>query len=400
MRILYSAINAVQKLLNNNLIIFSKIFLLFLLSSLIKAGDIQNWDDSVEKTKKETFRVETFIDGFDIPWGMVFLPNKNLIVSDRNGSLWLVDYKEKSKTKISGVPNVRYKGQGGLLDVEIHPDFINNNYIYIGFTDYLNSKKNRTFTSIIRARLKNISLTDQKIIYKADDTFYDNSTIHYGTRIVFDDKGFLYFSIGDRGKRNQAQLLEYPNGKIHRLNADGSIPSDNPFFENNNAIKSIWTYGNRNPQGLAMHPASSILFETEHGPRGGDELNILSSGKNYGWPEITYGKNYSGTTITKYTHKEGMEQPVIHWTPSIAVCGIDFYDGELFNNWKNNLLVSSLKFERLYRLEIDDDDKVIDQEIIYEAGSRIRDVQTGPEGFIYIALEDPGRIVRFIPIKN
>ena len=399
MRILYSAINAVQKLLNNNLIIFSKIFLLFLLSSLIKAGDIQNWDDSVEKTKKETFRVETFIEGFDIPWGMVFLPNQNLIVSDRNGSLWLVDYKEKSKNQISGVPNVRYKGQGGLLDVEIHPDFINNNYIYIGFTDYLNSKKNRTFTSIIRARLKNISLTDQKIIYKADDTFYDNSTVHYGTRIVFDDKGFLYFSIGDRGKRNQAQLLEYPNGKIHRLNADGSIPSDNPFFENNNAIKSIWTYGNRNPQGLAMHPASSILFETEHGPRGGDELNILSSGKNYGWPEITYGKNYSGTTITKYTHKEGMEQPVIHWTPSIAVCGIDFYDGELFNNWKNNLLVSSLKFERLYRLEIDDD-KVIDQEIIYEAGSRIRDVQTGPEGFIYIALEDPGRIVRFMPIKN
>ncbi len=399
MRILYSAINAVQKLLNNNLIIFSKIFLLFLLSSLIKAGDIQNWDDSVEKTKKETFRVETFIDGFDIPWGMVFLPNQNLIVSDRNGSLWLVDYKEKSKTKISGVPNVRYKGQGGLLDVEIHPEFINNNYIYIGFTDYLNSKKNRTFTSIIRARLKNISLTDQKIIYKADDTFYDNSTVHYGTRIVFDDKGFLYFSIGDRGKRNQAQLLDYPNGKIHRLNADGSIPSDNPFFENNNAIKSIWTYGNRNPQGLAIHPSSSILFETEHGPRGGDELNILSSGKNYGWPEITYGKNYSGTTITKYTHKEGMEQPVIHWTPSIAVCGIDFYDGELFNNWKNNLLVSSLKFERLYRLEIDDD-KVIDQEIIYEAGSRIRDVQTGPEGFIYIALEDPGRIVRFMPIKN
>ena len=399
MRILYSAINAVQKLLNNNLIIFSKIFLLFLLSSLIKAGDIQNWDDSVEKTKKETFRVETFIDGFDIPWGMVFLPNQNLIVSDRNGSLWLVDYKEKSKTKISGVPNVRYKGQGGLLDVEIHPDFINNNYIYIGFTDYLNSKKNRTFTSIIRARLKNISLTDQKIIYKADDTFYDNSTVHYGTRIVFDDKGFLYFSIGDRGKRNQAQLLDYPNGKIHRLNADGSIPSDNPFFENKNAIKSIWTYGNRNPQGLAIYPSSSILFETEHGPRGGDELNILSSGKNYGWPEITYGKNYSGTTITKYTHKEGMEQPVIHWTPSIAVCGIDFYDGELFNNWKNNLLVSSLKFERLYRLEIDDD-KVIDQEIIYEAGSRIRDVQTGPEGFIYIALEDPGRIVRFMPIKN
>ena len=150
---------------------------------------------------------------------------------------------------------------------------------------------------------------------------------------------------------------------------------------------------------MAIHPVSAIIFETEHGPRGGDELNILSSGKNYGWPEITYGKNYSGTTITKYTHKEGMEQPVIHWTPSIAVCGIDFYNGEVFKNWKNDLLVSSLKFENLYRLEIKDN-KVTEQEIVYRAGSRIRDVETGPEGFIYLALEDPGRIVRFIPIKN
>ena len=150
---------------------------------------------------------------------------------------------------------------------------------------------------------------------------------------------------------------------------------------------------------MAIHPVSSTIFETEHGPRGGDELNILKSGYNYGWPEITYGKNYSGTTITEYTHKKGMEQPVIHWTPSIAVCGIDFYDGKLFKNWENNLLVSSLKFENLYRLEIEDN-KVAQQEIIYRAGSRIRDVETGPEGFIYLALEDPGRIVRFIPIKN
>ena len=390
----------VQKSTIVSLVIFFKFFLLLLISSFPQGEDIQNWDESIENTKKESFRVETFIDGFDIPWGMVFLPTKNLIVSDRNGSLWLVDYKKKSKTQISGVPNVKYKGQGGLLDVQIHPDFIKNKYIYIGFTDYLKNKKNRTFTSVIRARLNNNKLTDKKIIYKADNKFYTNSNIHYGTRIVFDDRGYLYFSIGDRGNRNQAQLLEYPNGKIHRLNSDGSIPNDNPFFEINNAIKSIWTYGNRNPQGLAIHPASFILFETEHGPKGGDELNILSSGKNYGWPEITYGKNYSGTTITKHTHKEGMEQPVIHWTPSIAVCGIDFYDSELFKNWENNLLVSSLKFEHLYRIEIDDYNQVIDQEIIYEAGSRIRDVQTGPEGFIYIALENPGRIARFIPIKD
>ena len=386
-----------QKLINNKLIIILGV--LFLIPPFLIANNFQNWDDSIEKTEKETFKIETFIDGFDVPWGMAFLPNKNLIVSDRNGSLWLVDYKSKTKTHIIGVPEVRYKGQGGLLDIQVHPEFINNNYIYIGFTSYLKSKKNKTFTSVVRGILENNSLTDQKIIYKADDIYYSSNTVHYGTRIVFDKEGYLYFSIGDRGERNQAQLLDYPNGKIHRLHDDGSIPKNNPFIQEKNAIKSIWTYGNRNPQGLAIHPVSAIIFETEHGPRGGDELNILSSGKNYGWPEITYGKNYSGTTITKYTHKEGMEQPVIHWTPSIAVCGIDFYDGEIFKNWKNDLLVSSLKFENLYRLKIKDN-KVTEQEIVYRAGSRIRDVETGPEGFIYLALEDPGRIVRFIPIKN
>jgi len=389
----------VQKLINNNLITSPSFLLLFFISSYVNANDVQNWDDSIEKTIKETFKVETFIDGFDIPWGMAFLPNQNLIVSDRNGNLWQVDYNKKKKTQIVGVPNVRNKGQGGLLDVQVHPDFINNHYIYLGFTSYLKRRKNKTFTSIVRARLKNNSLIDQKIIYKADDIYYSGVTVHYGTRIVFDKEGYLYFSIGDRGRRDQAQLLDYPNGKIHRLHDDGSIPTNNPFIQEKNAIKSIWTYGNRNPQGLAIHPVSSIIFETEHGPKGGDELNILSSGNNYGWPEITYGKNYSGTTITKYTHKKGMEQPVIHWTPSIAVCGIDFYDGELFKNWENNLLVSSLKFENLYRLEIKDN-KVTEQEIVYRAGSRIRDVETGPEGFIYLALEDPGRIVRFIPIKN
>tara|TARA_B100001146_G_C16192697_1_gene439977 strand:- start:1598 stop:2767 length:1170 start_codon:yes stop_codon:yes gene_type:complete len=389
----------VQKLINNNLITSPSFLLLLFISSYVNANDVQNWDDSIEKTIKETFKVETFIDGFDIPWGMAFLPNQNLIVSDRNGNLWQVDYNKKKKTQIVGVPNVRNKGQGGLLDVQVHPDFINNHYIYLGFTSYLKKRKNKTFTSIVRARLKNNSLIDQKIIYKADDIYYSGVTVHYGTRIVFDKEGYLYFSIGDRGRRDQAQLLDYPNGKIHRLHDDGSIPTNNPFIQEKNAIKSIWTYGNRNPQGLAIHPVSSIIFETEHGPKGGDELNILSSGNNYGWPEITYGKNYSGTTITKYTHKKGMEQPVIHWTPSIAVCGIDFYDGKLFKNWENNLLVSSLKFENLYRLEIKDN-KVTEQEIVYRAGSRIRDVETGPEGFIYLALEDPGRIVRFIPIKN
>ncbi len=390
---------AAPKLINNHFKLLFLLILIFFNLELVHANEIQNWDDSIEKTKKETFQVETYVDGFDIPWGITFLPNKNLIVSDRNGDLWKVNYNNRKKTKINGVPEVRFNGQGGLLDIQIHPDFINNNYIYIGFTDFLQKKKKRTFTSIVRATLKNNNLINHKTIYKADDKFYSNRSIHYGMRIVFDKKGYLYFPIGDRGDRDQAQLLNTPNGKIHRLKDDGSIPKDNPFINNDNAIKSIWTYGNRNPQGLAIHPTSLMIFETEHGPRGGDELNILSSGKNYGWPEITYGKNYSGTTITKHTHKKGMEQPVIHWTPSIAVCGIDFYDGKIFKNWENNLLVTSLKFENLYRLEIKNNE-VIEQELVYHAGSRVRDVETGPDGYIYLALEEPGRIIRFIPINN
>jgi len=367
-----------------------------LIMPFLFANDLQNWDDAIEKTQKETFRVETFAEGFDTPWGMAFLPNKDLIVSDRNGNLWRIKYKSKIKTKISGVPKVRYKGQGGLLDIEAHPDFINNNFLYISFSDYLESNKNKSFTSIYRYQLQNDNLIDKKIIFKTNNKFYSRSNIHYGIRMVFDKQGFIYFSIGDRGNRNQAQSLNYPNGKIHRLNDDGSIPMDNPFINVKNAIKSIWTYGNRNPQGLAIHPISEIIFESEHGPRGGDELNLIKKGINYGWPVITYGINYSGTKITDITEKEGMEQPIWYWTPSIALCGMVFYEGSKFNKWNNNLLVTSLKFERLHRLVLDGDRKV-GEEIIFEAGDRVRDVEIGPKGFIYVALENPGRIVVLKP---
>ena len=373
--------------------------LLFLFSCSTKADESYGWDTSVEKTDKESFIVENFIDGFEIPWGMCFLPNKDLLVSDRNGTLWQIKKDGKSKKKISGVPKVKYKGQGGLLDVQIHPNFIDNNLVYICFSDFLPKDKNKSFTSIVRAELKNNKLLNVQTIYKADDKFYTKSNVHYGSRLVFDNNNYLYFSIGDRGNRNQAQLLTTPNGKIHRLNDDGSIPEDNPFVNKPDAQKSIWTYGNRNPQGLVIDKKTYSIFSAEHGPRGGDELNVIEKGKNYGWPEITYGINYIGTKITKYTHKEGMEQPITHWTPSIAVCGIDFYDNKIFTNWQNNLFVTSLKFENLYRLEIENR-KVVKQELILNTGSRVRDVETGPDGFIYVAIEDPGRIIRLKPIKN
>ena len=369
----------------------------FFISSILFADGMQDWDYSIQKTKKATFKVETFADGFDVPWGMTFLPDGNLLVSDRNGDLWKVKKDGNSKIQIGGIPKVRSKGQGGLLDVEIHPEFNENSFIYLGFSDFLPDQVNKTYTSIIRAVLKKNNLTEQKIIYKAPDSLFASEKHHYGTRIIFDNDGYLYFAIGDRGQREKAQILNYPNGKIHRLHDDGTVPRDNPFFDNERALSSIWSYGHRNPQGLVIHPRTGEIWESEHGPRGGDELNIIYPGKNFGWPVITYGKNYNGTIISHLTHNDGMEQPVLHWTPSIAVCGITFYEGKVFKEWGNNLFATSLKYERLHRLEILDG-KVVEQEIIYDAGSRVRDVEIGPLGFIYVALEDPGRIVRFVPV--
>ena len=356
----------------------------------IKAED-SDWDTRIVKTEKVSFQVETYADGFEIPWGMAFLPDNRMMVTDRIGDLWIVEKDGKDKVKVSGeIPNVRSKGQGGMLDVAVHPDFNTNSYIYLSFSDYFG---NKSHTSLIRAKLVNNSLVNSQIIFRPEEKFFTKRSLHFGSRIIFDDKGFIFFCIGDRGDRDLAQNLDMPNGKIYRIRDDGTVPIDNPFYYTKGAIKSIWSYGHRNPQGLAIHPSTRQLWEAEHGPRGGDEVNIILRGHNYGWPVITYGKNYSGTIISKLTHHEGMDQPVFHWTPSIAVCGIAFYEGSQFPEWKNNLLATSLKYERLHRVELDGMNMVKD-EIIYEAESRVRDVEVGPDGIIYVALEDPGRIVK------
>ena len=356
----------------------------------IKAED-SDWDTRIVKTEKVSFQVETYADGFEIPWGMAFLPDNRMMVTDRIGDLWIVEKDGKDKVKVSGeIPNVRSKGQGGMLDVAVHPDFNRNSYIYLSYSDY---SENKSHTSLIRAKLVNNSLVNSQIIFRPEEKFFTKRSLHFGSRIIFDDKGFIFFCIGDRGDRDLAQNLDMPNGKMYRIRDDGTIPIDNPFYYTKGAIKSIWSYGHRNPQGLAIHPSTRQLWEAEHGPRGGDEVNIILRGHNYGWPVITYGKNYSGTIISKLTHHEGMDQPVFHWTPSIAVCGIAFYKGSQFPEWKNNLLATSLKYERLHRVELDGMNMVKD-EIIFEAESRVRDVEVGPDGIIYVALEDPGRIVK------
>jgi len=362
---------------------------LFIVLPLV--ADDSDWDASIHNTEKVSFQVQTYIDGFDIPWGMAFMPDKRMLVTDRIGDIWIVAKDGTNKVKVIGeVPSVRSKGQGGMLDVEVHPDFINNSFIYLTYSDI---SDNKFHTSLIRAKLVNNKLVDSEVIFRPKEQFFTKKTHHYGSRIVFDDDGFIYFSIGDRGDRDLAQNLDMPNGKMYRIYDDGTIPIDNPFYYTKGAIKSIWSYGHRNAQGLAIHPLTRQIWEAEHGPRGGDEVNIILKGHNYGWPVITYGKNYSGTIISRFTHREGMDQPVFHWTPSIAVCGIAFYDGDQFPEWKNNLLATSLKFERLHRVELDGLNMVKD-EIIFEAGSRVRDVEIGPNGMIYVALEDPGRIVQ------
>ena len=351
----------------------------------------QDFDSDIVQTKQHSFQVSLFSEGYEIPWGMAFLPNNELLVSDRNGKLYRVSVNGKKRSEITGVPEVLYKSQGGLLDIAVHPDFSSNKLVYIAYSHAI---KRKSFTRISMAKLVNNKLINLKVIFSVDKKHYTPRAIHFGSRIVFRE-GYIYFSVGDSFEREEAQDIHTPNGKIHRLTYEGEIPSDNPFKNKDGSVSTIWTYGNRNPQGLAVSK-EGLIWEAEHGPRGGDELNIIEKGVNYGWPIITYGINYIGTKITDITEKEGMEQPIWHWTPSIAVCGISMYENNLFNKWNGNILVTSLKDEYLERVVVENN-KFVSRESIYRPGSRVRDVEVGPLGRIFVALENPGRIVVLSP---
>jgi len=371
--------------------------LMFQSQLLWSNNEVDDWDLDTVQTRLHTYEISQWASGFEeIPWGMAFLPNGEMLVTDISGILYKISSNGKQKIIIEDVPEIFRKGQGGLLDVEIHPDFSKNSWIYLAYSDPF--PRRTGFTSVARAKLIKNKLVDLEVIFRVDEVHATGKPYHFGSRLVFDLYNDLYFSIGDRGERDEAQLLTTPNGKIHRIRDNGEIPSDNPFYKKSGHIQSIWSYGNRNAQGLTIHPETGELWSTEHGPRGGDELNRIQKGLNYGWPVITYGINYIGTRITDLTEKEGMEQPVFQWTPSIALCGIKFYSGELFEKWNNHLLITSLKFERLHRVVLEGN-KMVDEEIIFEPGSRVRDVEIGPNECIYVALENPGRIVILKPIK-
>jgi glucose/arabinose dehydrogenase len=372
--------------------------------------------DKVTKTQLEDYKIETLVDkGLKNPWAIAFLPDGRKLVTEKSGQLRLITTDNKLDPKIiEGVPPVIEHGQGGLMEVAIHPDFTKNGWVYLGFSDGTRQKNDkgkdevRCITAVVRGRIKDHQWTEQEWIYRPDPKFHSGAGVHFGTRFVF-DKGYIYFVIGERGGLMEVQDLTLPNGKIHRLHDDGRVPKDNPFVKTKDAIPSIWSYGHRNPQGLAMDPRDGTLYDTEHGPRGGDELNLVLPGKNYGWPMVTLGMNYDGTPMSyngpggmkveSVTEMNGVEQPIAFWVPSIAVCGLDFYTGDKFPKWKSDLLVGALSQQEIRRVRIVDK-KVISQEIIFKNVGRVRDVATGPDGLIYVILNGPDRLMRLTPVGD
>lgn len=348
----------------------------------------------VQQSEKIKFRIDTIVSGLMIPWGMDWLPNGDLLITDKIGQLRRIKDGKLMADPVSGLPEIYVSGQGGLMDVKLHPDYARNGWIYLTYSTPEGSSGRGGNTALMRAKLKDNALVEKQVLFKASPNTTRGQ--HFGSRIEFDRDGYLYFSVGDRGERDKAQRLDTHNGKIFRLNDDGSIPDDNPFAKKSGAEKAVFSYGHRNPQGLALHPETGELWATEHGPRGGDELNIVRKGRNYGWPEITYGINYNGTTISEFTAKEGMEQPVHYWTPSIAPCGTAFVTGSAYPAWKGNVLVGSLSFRYLERCEIKGE-KVTHREKLLEGIGRVRNVKQGPDGYIYVAVELPGVIVRLLP---
>lgn len=344
-------------------------------------------------SEKQNFKVEVLAEGLRNPWGMVRLPDGRLLVTERTGSLRVITSSGLLPEEVGGLPAVFANGQGGLLDIELHPDYDKNGWIYLAYSD---PRGETSLTKIIRGRLRDMQFVDQETIFEAPQDEYSKGRNHFGCRLVFDGKGHLFFSIGDRGDMKNGQSLENVKGKVLRIRDDGAIPTDNPFPAER--ARAIWSYGNRNAQGLAMHPVTGKLWETEHGPRGGDELNVIERGRNYGWPAITYGINYNGTPITDKTESPGMEQPIFQWTPSIGICGIDFYTGDKFPAWRNNLFVSALAHQKLLRLEIDEKtDRVTHQEALLERSGRIRDVRCFDDGFVYVVYDQPGKVIRLVP---
>jgi glucose/arabinose dehydrogenase len=386
----------------------------------------------VLKTQRETVRLEVVADGLNTPWGLAFLPDGRLLVTERTvngGTLRIVD-KGTLSAPIAGTPKVHVQQDAGMFDVEVHPSYRENGWIYLSYAELLpgytppppapapEAAPGRgrggvvapSMTTIVRGRINaRNEWVEQQVIFRAPADLYTPDGTHFGSRFIFDREGHLFYSIGDRGVMQRAQDLSSPMGKIHRVNDDGSVPKDNPFVSTPNAIPTIWSYGHRNPQGLSWDPRSGRLWESEHGPTAGDEINIVERGRNYGWGVVTRGRQPGITKVSE----PGMVDPIVYYIPSFAPSGISFYTGDRYPNWKNtSLFVGGLGGQALRRLQIDGD-AVTSQEVLFDQFGRVRDVVQGPDGYLYLALQyatgagtnfglvapTPGLVVRMVPVR-
>ncbi len=346
----------------------------------------------IQRSAYHDYRVVTVADSLENPWSMAFLPNGDMLVTERPGRLRIVRNGKLLPTPVAGVPTVRQGGQGGLLDVVLHPSFATNRLVYLSYAKASADTMEGT-TAVVRARLENDRLTNVQEIFEAK--VWSRGRGHHGSRLAFDRNGFLFVTLGDRQAPPSGNLEAHPAqdpsnhfGTIVRLHDDGRVPTDNPFVNRQGTLPEIWSYGHRNVQGFAIHPESGDVWATEHGPQGGDELNLIQPGKNYGWPVVGYGVNYrSGAAIHSGTMKEGMEPPVHVWVPSIATSGLLVYTGDKFPGWRGNLFVGGMAGEVLARLTLDGK-RVMNEEKLVQRMGRIRDVRQSPDGYIYLAIDN------------
>ncbi|SSW71931.1 Aldose sugar dehydrogenase YliI [Achromobacter veterisilvae] len=345
-------------------------------------------------------RVTAVAGGLDHPWSMAFLPDGGVLITERSGGLRLLRVPGGLSRPLAGVPKVAAQGQGGLLDVALSPDFAADRYVYLSYAESNGSKSG---TAVGRGRLSadGAALEDFRVLFRQEPKL--SSGQHYGSRLVFDRKGYLYISLGENNQRPTAQELGKLQGKVVRLKADGSVPPDNPFVGQAGARPEIWSYGHRNPQGMALNPWSGELWENEHGPRGGDEINLIRPGRNYGWPLATYGINYSGQPIpeAKGETQPGMEPPLYWWPRSPAISGMAFYDADRFPAWRNSVFIGALADQNLIRLTLDGDRVVAQERLLDDRKRRIRDVRQGPDGYVYVLTDaSPGELLRVAPAES
>ena len=349
------------------------------------------------RSEKHNFTVVPLVEGLQNPWSIAWLPDGRMLVTERAGRLRIVsrDFKLDPKP-IEGLPRIVVGGQGGLFDVALHPNYRDNGWIYIS---YSGPGEGGHGTELLRAKLDGYRLVETQVLFRLQPK--TGTGHHFGGRIVFDGKGHVFLTLGDRGEQDRAQRLNDHAGSVVRLNDDGSVPGDNPFANRKDARPELFTKGNRNIQGAALHPKTGELWIHEHGPQGGDEINMIRAGRNYGWPVITHGANYgTGTKIGEGARKAGMEQPLHYWVPSIAPSGMAFYEGDKFPNWRGSVLVGALRDEMLVRLELDGERVVREERMMRDAIGRIRDVRVGPDGFVYLLTDERrGVLARLEPAR-